>query len=435
MCGSGNPTTCTSPSRGRAGVEVVAPRSARRGERAPAATGARCAEPSDPGARRGRRVRGWRSRSCSDPGLLHASTELVGRSDDGRYYAWLGWAHRPVDRARASRAAPHPRCDRTVRTRSAARRRLSPVVRVGSVQSRVRPYLSYNLTFVTGAVLNIVCARSLARRLSPHRLVHVVTAVAFLTAPPIALNVQVGLLPLFWAFTLPLLVADALDVVTGSQRREAGPARVLLVVAYLCSVYFVVFGGLAYALIVGVAAVRRRSLRIPARGRGRGRRRARRAHAVRRVAGVGSIASETASGRRHAAGRRQQAVLGGRLVDRGPTDPFDAAPAPSGSGRPQPAAAHRPDAHARVDDLPRARSCWSDSACVPRPSAPRAEYRSSLRPAVMWVFALGPSLKFGGNFVWEHAGQAGRRGCRIGLCSRSRRSARCARRSARAPCW
>src|SRR5207253_2667312 len=23
---------------------------------------------------------------------------------------------------------------------------------------------------------------------------------------------------------------------------------------------------------------------------------------------------------------------------------------------------------------------------------------------VMWVFALGPSLRFGGHFVWEHAG-------------------------------
>ena len=75
--------------------------------------------------------------------------------------------------------------------------------------------LSYNLTFVTGAVLNLLCARSLARRLSPHRLVHVIAAVAFLTAPPIALNAQVGLLPLFWAFTLPLLLGDAIDVVTG----------------------------------------------------------------------------------------------------------------------------------------------------------------------------------------------------------------------------
>ncbi len=75
---------------------------------------------------------------------------------------------------------------------------------------------------------------------------------------------QAGLIPLFWAFTLPLLIGDAIDVVT--KRSDVRPVRlaVLLVVAYLCSVYFVVFGGLTYGIIVGVAALRRHSWRIPA---------------------------------------------------------------------------------------------------------------------------------------------------------------------------
>ena len=80
---------------------------------------------------------------------------------------------------------------------------------------------------------------------------------------PIALSVQVGALPLFWAFTVPLLIGDAIDVAGGA--RPVRPLRLvfLLVLAYLCSVYFLVFGGLAYGVIVGVAAVRRRSVRMP----------------------------------------------------------------------------------------------------------------------------------------------------------------------------
>ena len=35
----------------------------------------------------------------------------------------------------------------------------------------------------------------------------------------------------------------------------------------------------------------------------------------------------------------------------------------------------------------------------------RRRSRSRWSAAVMWVLALGPSLKFGGDFVWEHAGK------------------------------
>ena len=73
--------------------------------------------------------------------------------------------------------------------------------------------------------------------------------------------------PIKMSFTAPLLIADALDVAVGA--REVRPIRLaaLLALAYLCSVYFLVFGGLAYALIVGIAALRRRDLRcVTARG-------------------------------------------------------------------------------------------------------------------------------------------------------------------------
>jgi hypothetical protein len=70
------------------------------------------------------------------------------------------------------------------------------------------------------------------------------------------MRAQLGHLPLMYAFTQPLLVGDAVRVA-----RDGEPVRwlrlaLLLSVAFLCSVYYLVFGGLAYLVIVGVAAVR-----------------------------------------------------------------------------------------------------------------------------------------------------------------------------------
>ena len=196
------------------------------------------------------------------PGLWHARTQILGAGDDARYYTWLGW--------RMGRLIAHGHLvpfhvGDVIHPFGLDLRLLDgylPSYVSGLFNLVVGPVLAFNLTFVTGAILNVLAARSLARRLSPRRLVYTIAAVAFLTAPPIALNVQLGLLPLFWAFTAPLLIADALDVVTGARGVRPVRLAVLLVLAYLCSVYFVVFGGLAYGVIVGIAAVRARDWRI-----------------------------------------------------------------------------------------------------------------------------------------------------------------------------
>ncbi len=124
------------------------------------------------------------------------------------------------------------------------------------------PFVSYSLTFVAGAVLNIVGARSLARRLSPHRLAHVVAAIVFLSAPPIALNIQVGLPALLGIHRAAAVgrrdrrrrrkPSGEATAPGGAAGRRGPPQRL-----------FLVFGGLAYALIVSVAALRQRSWRIP----------------------------------------------------------------------------------------------------------------------------------------------------------------------------
>jgi hypothetical protein len=196
------------------------------------------------------------------PGVWHARTQILGAGDDARYYTWLGW--------RMGRSIAHGHLvpfhvGDVIHPFGLDLRLLDgylPSYVSGLFNLVVGPILAFNLTFIVGAILNVLAARALARRLSPLRLVHTIAAVAFLTAPPIALNVQLGLLPLFWAFTAPLLIADALDVVAGTRGVRPIRLAVLLVLAYLCSVYFVVFGGLAYGVIVGIAAVRARDWRI-----------------------------------------------------------------------------------------------------------------------------------------------------------------------------
>jgi hypothetical protein len=196
------------------------------------------------------------------PGILHARTQILGAGDDARYYTWLGW--------RMGRLIAHGHLvpfhvGDVIHPFGLDLRLLDgylPSYVSGLFNLFVGPILAFNLTFVVGAILNVAAARSLAKRCSSSRLVWTVAAIAFLTAPPIALNVQLGLLPLFWAFSAPLLIGDALDVVTGARRVRPVRLAMLLALAYLCSVYFLVFGALAYGVIVAIAAVRDRSWRV-----------------------------------------------------------------------------------------------------------------------------------------------------------------------------
>jgi hypothetical protein len=336
------------------------------------------------------------------PGVFHASTRLVGRSDDGRYYAWLGWAighlvsHGHVVPLRVPNViAPFGLDLRLVDG-------YLPSYVSGLFNLVFGPYLSYNLTFVTGAVLNVLAARSLARRLSPRRLVHVIAAVAFLSAPPIALNAQVGLLPLFWAFTLPLLVGDAIDVVTG--RRDVRPVRlaVLLVVAYLCSVYFVVFGGAAYGLIVGFAALRKRSWRLPIT--------AAIATVIALVVLTPFLVSRVRFDRDERNRGAETQLVGDSNVFSADALSIVAQPTRSTVLLPRPTAVDKsllrlidPTHTLEWTIFPGLLLLVGGVVFLAR----RDERRMPLAAtgAVMFVLALGPSLKFGGDFVWEHAGK------------------------------
>jgi hypothetical protein len=73
---------------------------------------------------------------------------------------------------------------------------------------------------------------------------------------------------MYFAFPLALLVEDAVRV--ARKERPVGPLRLglLLVVAYLCGIYFLVFGGIAFGLIVLLASVPRELPRLLLRSAG-----------------------------------------------------------------------------------------------------------------------------------------------------------------------
>ncbi|MGO9872989.1 MAG: hypothetical protein ACLPVY_04245 [Acidimicrobiia bacterium] len=335
------------------------------------------------------------------PGLVHAGTELIGHSDDARYYTWLGW--------RLGRLIAHghlvPMRIPDVIAPFGLNLRLVdgylPSYVSGLLNVVFGPFLSYNLTFVAGAVLNIVGARSLARRLSPYRLVHVIAAIAFLSAPPIALNVQVGLLPLYWAFTVPLLLGDAIDVVVGNRSVRPLRLAVLLVVAYLCSVYFLVFGGLAYGLIVGVAALRQRSWRIPITVAV--------AVAITLVVLSPFVVSRAQYDRAEKKRGADTELLSDSELFSADALSIFAQPTRSTLLLPRPAAVDR-SLNRLVDPTHALESTIFPGLLLLvgfglfLTARDRRRTPILVAAAAIWVLSLGPSLKFGGRFVWEHAG-------------------------------
>jgi hypothetical protein len=333
------------------------------------------------------------------PAVRHGNTRMVGASDDARYYTWLGWSFGEL--IGDGNLIPL-RIDDVISPFGLELRLLDgylPIYVSGLFNLVTSPVLAYNLTFVTGGVLNLLAARSLGRRVSPHRIVRVVCAVAFLTAPPIALGVQLGLLPLFWAFTLPLLVADALDVGTGARGVRPLRLAVLLVLAFLCSVYFLVFGGLAYGMIVGFAAWRERSWRIPANA------------ALAVVAAFVVVLPFVVTRLRFEDAERQQGGTTQLLADSNlysadalsivaqPTRSTFLAPRPTVVDR---SLSRLPDPRHALEatSFPGLALLVGFGVFLASPDRRRAPL--AIAAIVTWILGLGPSLKVGGEFLWQH---------------------------------
>ena len=200
------------------------------------------------------------------PVTLHLSTRVVGApGGDAPYYVWLTWRWGRL--LAGGHVFTHVIPD-VVYPFGFDLRYVDghlPTLFTAFVNVFIGPVLAYNLCLAFGIFTNFVAARHLGRVLSERRVVWVLTAFAFATSPAVMMRAQLGHLPLMYAFTVPLLVADAVRVA-----RDDAPVRwlrlaVLLALAFLCSVYYLVFGGLAYLLIVGVAAIRERRWTVFAR--------------------------------------------------------------------------------------------------------------------------------------------------------------------------
>jgi hypothetical protein len=335
------------------------------------------------------------------PGILHARTQILGAGDDARYYTWLGW--------RMGRLISHGHIvpfhvGDVIRPFGLDLRLLDgylPSYVSGLFNLFVGPILAFNLTFVAGAVLNIAAARSLARRLTSLRVVHTIAAVAFLTAPPIALNVQLGLLPLFWAFSAPLLIADALDVVSGTRGVRPVRLAVLLALAYLCSVYFLVFGGLAYGLIVGVAALRKRSWRLvgtTAAGAG-----------IALLVLLPFIVPRIQFDHTESARGVDTELLGDSNLFSADAVSIIAQPTRSTFLLPRPTFVENsivrlPDVRYAIEAtiFPGVLLLVGFVVFLVKPG--RRRLPLAVGAGVLFVFGLGPSLKVAGNFVWKHGG-------------------------------
>lgn len=333
------------------------------------------------------------------PGILHARTQIIGAGDDARYYTWLGWT---MGRSIAHGHVIPFHAGNVIHPFGLDLRLLDgylPSYVSGLFNLVVGPVLAFNLTFVVGAILNVYGAGVLARRLTHLRVVRVICAIAFLTAPPIALNVQLGLLPLFWAFTAPLLVADALDVATGQRGVRPVRLAILLVIAYLCSVYFLVFGGLAYALIVGISAIRQRDWRFVASMAG--------AAAIAVLVLLPFIVPRIQFDRNESAHGVDTELLSDSNFFSADAVSIVAQPTRSTFLLPRPTFVEKsivrlPDVRYAIEATIFPGFLLLVGFVVFLFARERRRLPLWVAAGVLFVFGLGPSLKVAGNFVWKH---------------------------------
>jgi hypothetical protein len=186
------------------------------------------------------------------PVSLHPAASFVGHRD-ASYYMWLTWKLGQLVASGDIFSLRVPDVIVPYGSELLLMDGLLPSL-VGGVWNLVAgPFLAFNLTLLTGTLLNMWAGRRLGRLFSDSRAVWIVTALAFATAPAIVLRMFVHL-PMYFAFAVPLLLEQGVRIVRDGSRLEPIRIALLLFCAFLCSIYFLLFGGLAFALFVLVGA-------------------------------------------------------------------------------------------------------------------------------------------------------------------------------------
>ncbi|MDQ3984972.1 MAG: hypothetical protein M3280_00505 [Actinomycetota bacterium] len=186
------------------------------------------------------------------PVPLHPSTSFVG-FEDAHYYLWLEWR---VGELIQSGDILSMHIPDVVVPFGVDIRLLDgqlPTLFGGLLNLVAGPLLAYNLGLLSATALNLWAGRRLGKLFSDDRRVWVIVAVAFAAGPPIMLRSFVHF-TMYFAFTAPLLVEEGVRVARGDFPVRWVRTGLLLFLAYLCSIYFLIFGGIAFALIVLVSS-------------------------------------------------------------------------------------------------------------------------------------------------------------------------------------
>jgi hypothetical protein len=186
------------------------------------------------------------------PVSLHPTSTFLGWKD-ANYYMWLSWR---IGRLIASGDFFTLRIPDVVIPYGSSillTDGLLPSV-MGALWNLVAgPFLAYNLTILTLTLLNMWAGGRVGRLFSDHRGVWAVTGIAFAMAPAIVMRMFVHL-PMYAAFPVALLLEQAVRIARDGHRLNPIAIGGLLLLAFLCSVYFFIFGGIAFVVFVLVAS-------------------------------------------------------------------------------------------------------------------------------------------------------------------------------------
>ncbi len=165
-------------------------------------------------------------------------------SIDTKYYGWLAWRLSELN-------SPTLRLTGVVHPAGlelGLLDGLAPITLSGVLARFFGRYAGLNLVIVGGIVANYLAARRLAGVVGARGISRAICGVAFAAAPLLSSPAS-SFPPLLWAFTTPLLLAEVIPSARGE--RAVRPFRLagLLVAAYLCSIYHLVFGGVAVVIV------------------------------------------------------------------------------------------------------------------------------------------------------------------------------------------
>lgn len=190
------------------------------------------------------------------PVPLHPTTAFLGWKD-ANYYMWLSWRLGDLIASGDIFGLEIPDVVIPYGSSLLLMDGLLPSLLGGIWNLLSGPFLAYNLTIFTLTLLNMWSGARVGRTFSDHRGVWIITGIAFAMAPAIVMRMFVHL-PMYAAFPVPLLMEQAIRVTHHDAPLNPFKIGGLLLLAFLCSVYFFIFGGIAFVsfVLIGSADVK-----------------------------------------------------------------------------------------------------------------------------------------------------------------------------------